>query len=308
MSFVHADCTINCAVRTLELDKLARTLPAPLRDRVAFLCIDTDPARGGSARLRAFAEGLLGPGTPLRFLDSDEASTAALASALRYPPGALPEPPPTILVFDRTGRMAMTYGSDPVDEARLLQDLTLLETFDAIRVAGTASAAAGFAATVEEVQSVREHLRRTLASLTPRRIEGAGPALQGGPNGLRAAIGADQALERPVDLAVALNGLPRDDGRLDLVESRAPLESLPGLARAGGASEPSEVLLHGIAGFSIRYFGALKDRTRPLWYPAWPPSGDGAGRLPALVEIQVVFAPGDPRRWTPLVIALGNRR
>ena len=182
----------------------------------------------------------------------------------------------------------------------------------AIRVAGTASAAAGFAATVEEVQSVREHLRRTLGSLTPRRIDGAGPALQGGPNGLRAAIGADQTLERPVDLTVALNGLPRDDGRFDLVESRAPLENLPGLTRAGGVSEPSEVLLQGIAGFSIRYFGALKDGTRPTWYPAWPPArqpaGGEAGRLPGLVEIQIVFASGDPRRWTPLVIALGNRR
>lgn len=130
VSFVHADCTITCAVRTLDLDKLAHALPAPLRDRVAFLAIDTDPARGGPARLRAFAEGLLGRATRLRFLDSDEASTAALAAALRYPPGALPEPPPTILVFDRTGRMAMTYGSDPVDGARLLQDLTLLETFE----------------------------------------------------------------------------------------------------------------------------------------------------------------------------------
>lgn len=130
VSFVHADCTITCAVRILDLDKLAQALPASLRERVAFLCIDTDPARDDPARLRAFGESLVGKATWLRFLDSDEASTAALAAALHYPSAALPEPPPTILVFDRTGRMAMTYGSDPVDGPRLLQDLTLLETFE----------------------------------------------------------------------------------------------------------------------------------------------------------------------------------
>lgn len=130
VSFVHADCTIACAVRVLDLDKLAQALPAPLRERVTFLSIGTDPARDDPARLRAFAEGLVGKATRLRFLDSDAASTAALAAALRYPPAALPEPPPTILVFDRTGRMAMAYGGDPLDGPRLLQDLTLLETFE----------------------------------------------------------------------------------------------------------------------------------------------------------------------------------
>ena len=133
----------------------------------------------------------------------------------------------------------------------------------AIRVAGTATAAAGSAAIAEEVQSVRDHLRRTLGSLTPRRIDGTGPVLQGGPDGLRAAIGADQALERPVDLTVALGGLPRDDGRFDFVESRAPLESLPGAALSGEPPGATEVLLQGIAGLSIRYFGTLKDGIRP---------------------------------------------
>lgn len=178
----------------------------------------------------------------------------------------------------------------------------------AIRVAGTATAAAGAVATAEEVQSVREHLRRTLGSLTPRRIDGTGPVLQGGPDGLRAAIGADQALERPLDLTVALSGLARGDGRFDLVESRAPLESLPGAVPSGDPAAPSEVLLHSITGLSIRYFGALKDRTPPTWHPVWQPTGDASGRLPGLVEIQIAFAPRDPRRWTPLVIALGNRR
>ncbi|WP_407529134.1 SCO family protein [Methylobacterium oryzisoli] len=129
VSFVSADCSIVCAVRTLDLDKVARALPEPLRERVRFLALGTDPARDASGRLRAFAEGLVGASSRLRFLPSEPAETAARATLLRYPAGALPEPPPVILLFDRRGRVAMTYGSDPLDGPRLLQDIALLETF-----------------------------------------------------------------------------------------------------------------------------------------------------------------------------------
>ncbi|MFY9290117.1 MAG: hypothetical protein WAP03_05405 [Methylorubrum rhodinum] len=134
VSFVSVGCTIVCAVRTLDLDKLARALPEPLRGRVSFLALDTDPtgddARDEAGRLRRFAEGLVGPTTPLRFLDADAAATAAIADRLRYPARALPEPPQTILVFDRRGQIAMTYGSDPLDAPRLRRDLAILDTFE----------------------------------------------------------------------------------------------------------------------------------------------------------------------------------
>lgn len=134
VSFVSAGCTIVCAVRTLELDKLARALPDALRDRVSFLALDTDPVqdptRESAARLRTFADGLVGPTTPLRFLGTDAAANAAILARLRYPAAALPEPPRTVLVFDRRGELAMTYGSDPLDAPRLLADLTALETFE----------------------------------------------------------------------------------------------------------------------------------------------------------------------------------
>lgn len=130
VAFVSADCTITCAVRTLDLDKLEQALPGPLRERVTILCLDTDPVRDDGLRLRGFADGLVGGTTRLRFLDSDAATTAQQAKALRYPASALPEPPPTVLVFDRRGTMAMVYGGDPIDAARLQRDLTLLETFE----------------------------------------------------------------------------------------------------------------------------------------------------------------------------------
>lgn len=129
VSFVSAGCTIPCAIRTMDLDRLARDLPEALRRRVVFLAIDTDPTADDAARLSAFAESLLGPAPRLRFLTTDAAATRARAEALRYPAGALPEPPPTILLFDRRGQVAMTYGGDPLDAPRLARDIATLDTF-----------------------------------------------------------------------------------------------------------------------------------------------------------------------------------
>ncbi|SFK96946.1 SCO family protein [Methylorubrum salsuginis] len=130
VSFVNGECTVVCAVRTLELDKLARALPERLRERVRFVALGTDPARDDAGRLRALADGLVGPTTPLRFLGTDAPANAAVMARLHYPERLLPEPPPTLLLFDRRGELAMTYGSDPLDAPRLLADLTVLETFE----------------------------------------------------------------------------------------------------------------------------------------------------------------------------------
>jgi cytochrome oxidase Cu insertion factor (SCO1/SenC/PrrC family) len=128
VSFVSADCTILCVTRTMDLDRLARDLPEPLRGRVVFLALGIDPA-DDARRLRAFAEGVLGPAPRLRFLPSDRAGAKALVEALRYPASALPEPPPRVLLFDRGGRIAMNYGGDPLDVPRLRRDLSALDAF-----------------------------------------------------------------------------------------------------------------------------------------------------------------------------------
>jgi cytochrome oxidase Cu insertion factor (SCO1/SenC/PrrC family) len=128
VSFASAGCAILCVARTMALDALARDLPASLRGCVVFLAVGTDPA-DDPVRLRAFARDLLGAAPRLRFLPSDAAGVTALATALRYPAARLPEPPPTVLLFDRRGRIAMTYGGDSLDAPRLQRDLIALDTF-----------------------------------------------------------------------------------------------------------------------------------------------------------------------------------
>lgn len=168
-----------------------------------------------------------------------------------------------------------------------------------MRAAGTASATAGYAAGAEDVQTVRDHLRRTLGGLARQRLDGAGPGLQGRPDGLHAALGADRTLERTADLALDLASLPREDGGFDLVEGRSRLEPEPGLP----PSRQSEILLDRVTGVALRYFGSPAESAPPLWQPVWLRTD----RLPTLVEIQVAFAPADRRRWSPLVVALGDR-
>lgn len=129
VSFVSADCTIRCVTRTMDLNALARDLPAALRGRVVFLAIGMDPAGDDAARLRGVVKQLLGPAPQVRVLPSDAAEVKAVAEALRYPATAQPEPPPTILLFDRRGRTAMVYGGDPLDAPRLQRDLVALDAF-----------------------------------------------------------------------------------------------------------------------------------------------------------------------------------
>ncbi|MGE7414778.1 SCO family protein [Methylobacterium tarhaniae] len=129
VAFVTAECSIACVTRILDLDRVAKALPQALRDRAVFLAVSLDDAKGGNATLRAFADGTAGAGTRLRFLAGDAAWTASLMALLRYPAARMPEPPPQVLVFDRRGGIAMTYGGDPVDRPRLERDIPLLDTF-----------------------------------------------------------------------------------------------------------------------------------------------------------------------------------
>lgn len=129
VSFVAPDCSIVCVVRTMDLDKVARALPDRLRRRVAFLAVSLSDAPVETGSLRTFAEGVVGADTPLHFVTTDPARSAAIAAMVRYPWGHRPEPPPQILLFDRQGGTAMAYGGERLDRPRLAEDIAVLDTF-----------------------------------------------------------------------------------------------------------------------------------------------------------------------------------
>ena len=128
VSFITTDCAIPCVIRARDLAATARSLPGTLRARVAVLAVSLDPVREGAPALRAFAESLdLDPAQVL-VLESDATTAAHQRAALRYPADRT-EPPDRVLVFDRTGQLAMTYGATPLDRPRLERDLAELDRF-----------------------------------------------------------------------------------------------------------------------------------------------------------------------------------
>jgi general secretion pathway protein J len=61
----------------------------------------------------------------------------------------------------------------------------------------------------------------------------------------------------------------------------------------------SVVLMDGIAGGRIDYFGAIRPKDPEEWQDRW----EDAPRLPALVRLTLEFDDADPRQWPPLIVA-----
>ncbi|GJE18852.1 SCO family protein [Methylobacterium marchantiae] len=128
VSFLTTECGIACVIRLRDLAALERSLPGPLRARVAVLAVTLDPARDNPVALRAFGDSLGLDPARFTLVDSDPDTSARQRAALRYPADRS-EPPDTVLVFDRTGQLAMSYGANPVDRPRLARDLADLDRF-----------------------------------------------------------------------------------------------------------------------------------------------------------------------------------
>jgi general secretion pathway protein J len=70
---------------------------------------------------------------------------------------------------------------------------------------------------------------------------------------------------------------------------------------AGEGHRP--VLLEGVTGFAVRYYGSPDGRAEPHWADQW----QGRSALPQLVAVEVGFAAGDRRRWAPFTAELRLR-
>lgn len=168
----------------------------------------------------------------------------------------------------------------------------------ALSLTGTIAGVSARFADAEEVQAVRDHLRRTLGDFAGRRPDGTIPPFIGGPDGLAGILSANRDVERDAEQRFDLRSLPGAKG-LDLVEDRLRVQTVA--AEASGTAP--ERLLRGLESLNLRYFGSPGPKQPPQWLAAW----SRRDTPPALVEIRIAFPPSDRRRWAPLLIPVAVR-
>ncbi|WP_232628500.1 prepilin-type N-terminal cleavage/methylation domain-containing protein [Methylobacterium sp. Leaf118] len=175
----------------------------------------------------------------------------------------------------------------------LLALISLL-LIQAIGAAGMLSRQGGRLSADTDLDIVRDHLRGSLARLVGRDTNGRRPAFLGEPERFSGTVLANRGTERGGAVRQSVWAVRRDDGTVDLVETR-------GVGPESGA-RPPEVLVGRAAAVRLRYFGAgLIADPQPGWFPAWT----RRDRPPTLIEISLAFPPGDRRRWPPLLVPLG---
>ena len=91
----------------------------------------------------------------------------------------------------------------------------------------------------------------------------------------------------------------RTPGAFNLVVRQTPERA----RRSGEAgSQDVSVFIQDAREISFRYAGRDKTAAFPKWSGGWTENS----RLPHLVMIDIRFSPGDPRSWTPLVVAIAG--
>lgn len=180
-----------------------------------------------------------------------------------------------------------------------LMALIAMLLIQSLQATGLVTRSAQRLAAQEEVQLVRGHLRRTLANVVRRRRDGKRVPFLGQGEALSATIGANAEAERVSEIAFGLSAAATFDGTgFALVEdTRITSDTTTGPER--------EVLLQGIVGLRLRYFGVLGQGGASDWQPRWVTTWQRTDRLPTLVEISVDFPVTDARRWPALVLPLG---
>ncbi len=184
-----------------------------------------------------------------------------------------------------------------------LMALIAMLLIQSLQATGLVTRSAQRLAAQEEVQLVRGHLRRTLANVVRRRRDGKRVPFLGQGKVLAATIGANAEAERVSEIMVGLSAAAAPDGAgFALVEETR----ISSDAMTGAMTEPErEVLLRGIAGLRLRYFGVLGQTGSADWQPRWVTAWQRTDRLPTLVEVSVDFPATDARRWPALVLPLG---
>lgn len=131
VQFLFTHCPAACPLQTKHLAAVRHALPPDVRSKVQFLSITVDPRQDRPAVLADFARKMGADEPGWRFATGDASMVNRLLQRLNVLDASKPNPQPVdhrlnLYLYDRTGQPVIRYAGNPVDQARLVADLTQL--------------------------------------------------------------------------------------------------------------------------------------------------------------------------------------
>lgn len=127
LHFVYTTCSTSCPLQVHALSQVHAALPEDVRERVRFVSVTVDPLQDTPATLAAFAKKLDAERPGWHFATGAAAQVYQLADRLQAQDARRrrPEDHRTALyLYDAAGTLMQRYSGVPVDQPRLVAELT----------------------------------------------------------------------------------------------------------------------------------------------------------------------------------------
>lgn len=125
ITLLQRDCDATCAMRIIDLGRIARALPPTLAGRVAMIAIDT----GGRsvAGLRRLGRTWRLDARRWTLVGGSSASTVSARRSFDVTLTGEAEPSAVVAVFDANGSLRQRYTGAPLDRDRLSREIAVID-------------------------------------------------------------------------------------------------------------------------------------------------------------------------------------
>jgi protein SCO1 len=131
LNFIFTRCGSVCPTQTRALSRVRRALAPSIKEQVRFVSVSLDPEHDTAQNLNDFAQNNQATDAAWSFVAASAGATQLLTQRLQLGQNPDPQPAPaghgsSLYLFDGTGRLVQRYVGAPLDESRLVADLTRL--------------------------------------------------------------------------------------------------------------------------------------------------------------------------------------
>lgn len=127
LHFVYTTCSTSCPLQMRSLAQVHAALPADVRERVRFVSVTVDPLQDTPESMAAFARRLDADRPGWHFATGAAAQVHALADRLQAQDARQRRPEDhrtSLYLYDAAGTLLQRYVGVPVDQPRLVAELT----------------------------------------------------------------------------------------------------------------------------------------------------------------------------------------